>query len=78
MTLVFGRHAIFCNFRDFDPTPRKLGSQAESFPFWKTVEISASVSVLVSLVFVLSISFWVQSISDLEFLFVLTCDVFPS
>ena len=37
MTLVFGRHAIFCNFRDFDPTPRKLGSQPESFPFWKPV-----------------------------------------
>lgn len=69
MTLVFGRHAIFWNFREFYPTPGKLGNQSEPFLFWETVEIPVSVSVLVSLVFVLSISFWVQSISDLELLF---------
>ena len=51
MTLVFRRHAIFCNFREFDPTPRKLGNQPESFPFWKRVEISVSVSVLTCDVF---------------------------
>ena len=39
MTLVFGRHANFWNFREFYPTPRKLGNESESFLFWETVEI---------------------------------------